>query len=302
LNEIFEIADEVTVLKDGKAVGTARVGEITRSQLIQMMVGRPLEEVFPRGRYQAGEPLLEVNNLSVRGRVHDVSFVLHAGEITGLAGMVGSGRTELARALFGADHRDGGTVRLKRAKMRSRHTPQQAIQAGLALVPEDRKTQGLLVEQSIRKNITLPILHRLRNLGFIRRAQELDIVQRARERLAIQMNSPEQQVRYLSGGNQQKVVLAKWLETEPAVIILDEPTRGIDVGAKFEIYQLMRDLTDRGVAILMISSELPEILGMSDRILVMQNGEIVAELGRDEASEERIVELATTGRMLEGMG
>jgi ABC-type sugar transport system ATPase subunit len=300
LHEIFEIATDVTVLKDGKVVGSARVRDVTRAQLIQMMVGRPLEEVFPRGRGQAGEPVLVVDHLSVRGRVRDVSFVLHAGEITGLAGMVGSGRTELARALFGADQRESGSIRIHHADVSSRHTPKQSIKAGLALVPEDRKTQGLLLEQSIHKNITLPILRRLSKFGFIQRAQEMAVVRRAQKALAIQMSSPEQQVRYLSGGNQQKVVLAKWLETEPAVIILDEPTRGIDVGAKFEIYQLMRQLTDRGVAILMISSELPEILGMSDRILVMQNGEIVAELARNEASVERIVELATTGQIQAG--
>ena len=178
-----------------------------------------------------------------------------------------------------------------------KHSPRQAIGAGLALVPEDRKTQGLFTQQSIRKNITLTILNRLTRYGFIRRREEVDAVDRAKNSLSIQMSSPDQLVRFLSGGNQQKVVLAKWLETEPAVIILDEPTRGIDVGAKFEIYQLMRQLTDRGVAILMISSELPEILGMSDRILVMHDGEIVGELARDEATEEKIMALATTGQL-----
>jgi ribose transport system ATP-binding protein len=300
LNEIFEIADDVTVLKDGKVVGTVRVSDVTRPQLIQMMVGRPFEEVFPRGSTSPGKPALVVENLSAGGRVRNVSFVLRAGEITGLAGMVGSGRTELARALFGADSRESGTIRIHQTTMHSRHTPRHAIRAGLALVPEDRKTQGLLTEQSVRKNISLPILARLSKFGFVQRLLELAIVSRAQKGLAIQMNSPEQQVRYLSGGNQQKVVLAKWLETEPTVIVLDEPTRGIDVGAKFEIYQLMRELTNRGVAILMISSELPEILGMSDWILVMQNGELVAELARDEASEERIVELATAGRKQRG--
>jgi ribose transport system ATP-binding protein len=221
---------------------------------------------------------------------------LRAGEIVGLAGMVGAGRTELARALFGADPLTGGAIRLQEKPL-ARHTPRQAIGAGLALVPEDRKSQGLFLEQSIRRNLSLVILNRLTRLGVIRRQEEDAVVDEARRALAIQMSSPDQQVRFLSGGNQQKVVLAKWLETRPAAIILDEPTRGIDVGAKFEIYQLMRQLTDRGVAILMISSELPEILGMSDRILVMHDGEIVGELAPAAATEEKIVELATTGRL-----
>jgi ribose transport system ATP-binding protein len=295
LNEIFEIADEVTVLKDGRVAGTARIGDVTRGQLIQMMVGRPLDEVFPPETGQRGEPVLRVERVSARG-VRDVSFVLHAGEIVGLAGMVGSGRTELARALFGADPIDGGTITLAATPLH-RHSPRRAIGAGLALVPEDRKSQGLFLEQSIRRNLTLPILRRLSRWGVIRRRAEGAVVTHAQTALSIQMSSPDQMVRLLSGGNQQKVVLAKWLATQPAVILMDEPTRGIDVGAKFEIYALMRRLTERGVAILMISSELPEILGMSDRILVMHEGTIVGELARADATEERIVELATTGHL-----
>jgi ribose transport system ATP-binding protein len=308
LNEIFEIADDVTVLKDGRVAGTALIGEVTRSQLIQMMVGRPLDEVFPASSGQRGAPVLRVEGVSARG-VRDVSFVLHAGEIVGLAGMVGSGRTELARALFGADPVDSGTVTITppaqdtvqpaatalSSASRRRHSPRRAIRAGLALVPEDRKTQGLFLEQSIRRNIALPVLRRLSRWGVIRGAEETAVVTHAQSALSIQMSSPEQMARLLSGGNQQKVVLAKWLETQPSVMLFDEPTRGIDVGAKFEIYQLMRELTMRGVAILMISSELPEILGMSDRILVMHEGTIAGELARAEASEEAIVALATTG-------
>jgi ribose transport system ATP-binding protein len=296
LQEIFEIADDVTVLKDGRGVGTQPIAQVSRAGLIQMMVGRPLDEVFPRGRGQVGAPVLQVDNLSAGSRVRSAGLTLRAGEIVGLAGMVGAGRTELARALFGADPLTGGAIRLQE-KALARHTPRQAIRAGLALVPEDRKSQGLFLEQSIRRNLSLVILNRLTRLGVIRRREEDAVVDEARRALAIQMSSPDQQVRFLSGGNQQKVVLAKWLETRPAAIILDEPTRGIDVGAKFEIYQLMRQLTDRGVAILMISSELPEVLGMSDRILVMHDGEIVGELAPAAATEEKIVELATTGRL-----
>jgi ribose transport system ATP-binding protein len=210
--------------------------------------------------------------------------------------MVGSGRTELARALFGADRVDAGRITVNGSPLRG-HTPRQAIRAKVALVPEDRKTQGLFVQQSIRSNVTVAVLGRLARLGVIRRRQEVEAVERARDSLSIAMSSGDQQVQFLSGGNQQKVVLAKWLETEPAAIIFDEPTRGIDVGARFEIYQLMRRLTDRGVAILMISSDLPEILGMSDRILVMHDGTIAGELSRAAATEEAIIELATTGTL-----
>jgi ribose transport system ATP-binding protein len=298
LNEVFEIADEVTVLKDGRVVGTRPIGDVTRSGLIQMMVGRSLDEVFPRGSGQRGQPALVAENLSAGSLVRNVNLTLYAGEILGLAGMVGSGRTELARALFGADPQRSGGVTLKGREL-TVYNPRQAVEAGLALVPEDRKTQGLFVEQSVRHNITLTILERLSRYGVIQRQMESEIVQKAQHDLSISMASGDQQAQYLSGGNQQKVVLAKWLETSPSVIILDEPTRGIDVGAKVEIYQLMRQLADRGVAIMMISSELPEILGMSDRILVMRDGEIAGELIHSEASEERIIELATTGRSLE---
>jgi ribose transport system ATP-binding protein len=296
LNEIFEIADEVTVLKDGVVVGTAAVADVTRSQLVQMMVGRPLEEIFPRADGQPGAVMLAVDKLSAAPAVRNVSFSVRAGEIVGVAGMVGSGRTELVRAIFGADPTTGGSVTVDGVPLRAR-TPQRAIRAGLALVPEDRKMHGLFVSQSIRHNITLLVLPRLARWGMVRRRAEDMVIAGARQALSIQMQSPDQPVQYLSGGNQQKVVLAKWLQTTPKVIIFDEPTRGIDVGAKLEIYHLMRRLADRGAAILMISSDLPEVLGMSDRILVMHSGECVGELAAATASEENIVELATTGRL-----
>lgn len=295
LNEIFAIADDVTVLKDGAVVGTQALEQVTRGKLIQMMVGRPLEEVFPRGSGKRGEPRLVAENIAV-GPVRNASLTLYGGEILGLAGMVGSGRTELARALFGADPITHGKITL-RGQPLAKHGPRQAIQAGLALAPEDRKTQGLFLEQPIRNNLTLAILGRLTQHGILQRRRETATIEQAQQDLAIVMASPEQLVQYLSGGNQQKVVLAKWLQTAPAVMILDEPTRGIDVGAKFEIYHLMRRLTDQGVAILMISSELPEILGMSDRILVMNQGEIAGELSPEEATEEKIIELATAKKL-----
>ncbi|MEZ4622617.1 MAG: sugar ABC transporter ATP-binding protein [Caldilineaceae bacterium] len=291
LNEIFEIADDVTVLKDGKLVDSAPIAAVNRRDLITMMVGRTLEEIFPQSTSQRGDAVLVATALQNR-RLRNVSLTLHAGEIVGLAGMVGAGRSEVARALFGADPLNGGTITIN-GKQLAAPSPRRAIGAGLALAPEDRKGQGLLVDQAIRTNLTLPVLGQLARHGLIQRDREDTLLARACNALAIVMASPDQEVQALSGGNQQKVVLAKWLETKPTVMILDEPTRGIDVGAKFEIYQLIRQLADRGVAILMISSELPEILGMSDRILVMNDGRLAGELTRAEATEERIVELAT---------
>jgi ribose transport system ATP-binding protein len=296
LDEVFRIADEVTVLKDGVVVGTKPIEELTRPRLIQMMVGRSLEEVFPKAQRPRGEPVLVADNVT-SDAVHHCSLTLHSGEILGVAGMVGSGRTELARALFGADRLRAGQITLWDRDI-AFSSPALAVRSGLALVPEDRKAHGLFLELSIRTNITLAILNQLTRYGVLQRQAEDERVERARRDLSIAMTSPRQEVQFLSGGNQQKVVLAKWLETSPAVVILDEPTRGIDIGAKFEIYQLMRKLTDRGVAILMISSELLEILGMSDRILVMHDSQIVGEFSRDEATEDKIIELATTGRAL----
>jgi ribose transport system ATP-binding protein len=299
LKEVFEIAEDVTVLKDGQVVGAQPISEVTRAKLIQMMVGRPLEEIFPRATRPRGEPVLSATNVTTERLPHPASLTLYEREILGLAGMVGAGRTEVARALFGADALRSGKILLKGALIQLR-SPKEAVKAGLALVPEDRKTQGLFLEQSIRSNITLLALDKLTRFGVILRGQETEMIQQTQRELSITMASPELEAQYLSGGNQQKVVLAKWLHTSPSVIIFDEPTRGVDVGAKFEIYQLMRQLAERGVAIVMISSELPEILGMSDRILVMHERRIVAELARDQASEERIIELATTGSQAEG--
>ena len=257
LNEIFEIADDVTVLKDGRVVGAQPIGEVTRARLIQMMVGRPLEEIFPRATRSRGAPVLTATNVTTERLSSPASLTLYEGEILGLAGMVGAGRTEVARALFGADALHTGKILLKGTLIQPR-SPKEAVEAGLALVPEDRKSQGLFLEQSIRSNITLSSLNRLTRFGVIQRSQETEAIARAQRELSINMASPELEAQYLSGGNQQKVVLAKWLQTSPSVIIFDEPTRGVDVGAKFEIYQLMRQLAERGVAILMISSDLVE--------------------------------------------
>ena len=294
LNEIFGIADYVTVLKDGQVVSVQPTSDVSRARLIQMMVGRPLEEIFPHATRSRGAPVLTATDVTTERLSCPASLTLFEGEILGLAGMVGAGRTEVARALFGADALRSGKILIKDRAIQS-GSPKDAVEAGLALVPEDRKTQGLFLEQSIRSNMTLASLDKLTRFGIIQRGQETETIARAQRELSITMASPELEVQHLSGGNQQKVVLAKWLQTSPSAIIFDEPTRGVDVGAKFEIYQLMRELAERGVAILMISSDLLEILGMSDRILVMHERRIVGELSREEASEERIIALATTG-------
>jgi len=266
---------------------------LNRAELVRLMVGRSMDEIYPKSTYHQGDAALVVNGILTDNLSDKISFTLHKGETLGVAGMVGSGRTELARAIFGADKLIAGQIQVSGQSVVPSN-PQQAIRAGIALVPEDRKRQGLFTALSIRNNITLPILKLLSRLGVIDRKREAELVEHSRQSLSINMAHPNQEVQFLSGGNQQKVVLAKWLETHPAVIILDEPTRGVDVGAKFEIYQLMRQLNEAGVAILMISSELPEILGMSDRILVMRDGAVVDTFDSSAATEAAIIERATS--------
>ena len=293
LEEVFRIANEVTILKDGQLVGTKPIKDLSRGELVKMMVGRTLEEVFPVSFNQLGNPVLQVEEISTKTILNQVSFNLREGEILGVAGMVGSGRTELARAIFGADPLTSGTIKIKGQDVVFKN-PADAIRSKISLVPEDRKYHGLFTKLSILNNITLPILSKISRWGFTDKKQENEIVERERQIHSIDMTSGNQEVQYLSGGNQQKVVLSKSLQTIPEVIIMDEPTRGVDVGAKFEIYQLIRQLNKDGIAILMISSELPEILGLSDRILVMREGKIVAELTPNETNEEMIIEFATT--------
>ena len=293
LEEVFRIANEVTILKDGQLVGTKPIKDLSRGELVKMMVGRTLEEVFPVSFNQLGNPVLQVEEISTKTILNQVSFNLREGEILGVAGMVGSGRTELARAIFGADPLTSGTIKIKGQDVVFKN-PADAIRSKISLVPEDRKYHGLFTKLSILNNITLPILSKISRWGFTDKKKENEIVERERQIHSIDMTSGNQEVQYLSGGNQQKVVLSKSLQTIPEVIIMDEPTRGVDVGAKFEIYQLIRQLNKDGIAILMISSELPEILGLSDRILVMREGKIVAELTPKETNEEMIIEFATT--------
>ena len=290
LREIFELADEVTILKDGRYVGTHTVADVTMDDLVKMMIGRDLKDVFPKRDVPPGDVLLEVSNLSQTKLLRDISFQLRAGEIVGFAGIVGSGRTELARAIFGADP-CAGEMRIAGQKYRP-HSPSEAIRNGVALVTEDRKAQGLFLQLSVRFNTTISGLKQLTRGGLIQFAKELALVKRMIVDLSIKTPTPSFLVVNMSGGNQQKVVLARWLSVGTRIFMMDEPTRGIDVGSKSEIYQIMDKLTREGVGILMISSELPEVLGMSDRIMVMRQGRIVKELSRAEASEEAIMQYA----------
>jgi len=293
LEEIFSVADRVTVLRDGRLVGTHPVADLDREAIIKMMVGRELVSHRPRAEVAAGKGVLQVRGLS-GGIVRDVSLEVRAGEIVGLTGLVGAGRTEVARLIFGADPREAGEV-LVEGRVVDIRSPHDAIRCGIGFVTEDRKAQGLVLGMTVRENVTLANLDLLAPWGFVRRQMERQVVAKSVDELHIRTPSMEQVVHNLSGGNQQKVVLAKWLFTQSKVLLFDEPTRGIDVGAKEEIYALMNALTRAGVGILMITSELPEALGMSDRILVMHEGRLAAELGPEEATQERIMHYATGG-------
>ncbi len=286
--ELAEIGDRVTILRDGRHIATRPIAGSSREELIRLMVDRPLEDSYPGVRGARGAEALRVEGLSRKGGLHDISFTLHHGEVVGIAGLLGSGRTELARALFGADPVDGGRIFLHGREVRI-PSPRTAIRLGIGLLTEDRKHQGLILGLPVTGNITLPSLGRFSRLGWIRREAEQTAAVGYAARLRIRTPGLDQPVRALSGGNQQKVVLSKWLCSHAQILLFDEPTRGIDVGAKFEIYQLLDQLAAAGSAILMISSELPEILGMSDRILVMCRGRIAAEFPAATATAEKIL-------------
>jgi ribose transport system ATP-binding protein len=298
LAEVQRIADRVVVLRDGRNAGELARDEISHANLVKLMVGRDLQQFFQKQHPfvpGAAAPLLEVRHLTYAGGASaGVSFAIHAGEVVGMAGLVGAGRTELAEALFGIRKMVAGDVLLDGQPVRIR-TPRQSIAAGVLLVPEDRRYHGLVLEDSIQHNIGLPNLDRLSFLRLLARRSEVELAEATCQRLRVRTPSIRQLAGVLSGGNQQKVVLGKWLARQPRVLILDEPTRGIDVGAKSEIYALMDQLAGSGVGILMISSDLEEILGMSDRVLVMHQSRVAGELPRERLSEERIMHLATGG-------
>lgn len=292
LEEIFEIADRVTVLRDGQHVGTEPIGRVSRQRLIEMMVGRTLHEEFPRRTNQPGGVRLVVSHLRRGTAVRDVSFSVRRGEVLALTGLVGAGRTETARLIFGADRRDGGTVELD-GKVLDLRTPRDAIRAGVGLLTEDRKAQGLILAHSVRHNFGLPNLVRWSRWSWIDGRRERDELARFIKTLNVKVPHDLQLARNLSGGNQQKIVLAKWLARHCEVLIFDEPTRGIDVGARFEIYTLMNQLAAEGKCLVMISSELPEVLGMADRILVMHGGRITGEIADvPGATPEQVMQLA----------
>lgn len=292
LEELAQIADRVTILRDGTRVATRSMRDVDRSELIRLMVGRELSSVFPKIDVKPGKVLLETRDLSCRSSgVSAVSLSVRAGEILGLAGLVGAGRTELARVLFGLTPADGGEIRIETTHV-TIDSPSRAVALGIAYVPEDRRRHGVILEMPVASNATLAILRKISRGGWIDFTRERKVAAQFVERFAIKTPSVETPVGNLSGGNQQKVALARWLATEPRIIILDEPTQGVDVGAKAEIHRLMGELASRGLAIIMISSELPEVLGMSDRIAVMHAGRIVGTLDRAEATQERVLALA----------
>jgi ribose transport system ATP-binding protein len=295
LDEIFALCDRVTVMKDGRKVATQDVPSTTRDTLVRMMVGREMKDIYPPKPALArnATTLLDVADLCVGNRVFDASLSVRAGEIVGIAGMVGSGRTELASGIFGALPTRSGTVTIG-GVMRARITPAIAIRLGLGFVTEDRKSQGLLMLLNVAQNVTATTLNKVSRLGLMRRGPEISAGHEAIKSYAIAGARPTGAVSTLSGGNQQKVLISRWVRVCKRVLILDEPTRGVDVGAKAEIYRVMRQLTEKGLGILMISSELQEVIGMSDRVLVMHEGRINGEVTGDAMTEHDIMRLATT--------
>ncbi|MDZ5619705.1 sugar ABC transporter ATP-binding protein [Nocardioides sp. HM23] len=291
-DEVFALCDMVTVMRDGEYVSTDTVAETSVDQIVARMVGREIAELFPKVPAEIGDVVLEVDGLNRAGLFHDVSFQVRAGEIVALAGLVGAGRSEIARAVFGVDPYDSGRVTVAGKRLPARR-PRAAIAAGMAFVPEDRRQQGLVIEGTIARNVASVIRTRLDRAGIITSRAENRAAGPWAARLEVKTSALDMRAATMSGGNQQKVVLAKWLATEPKLLIIDEPTRGIDVGTKAEVHRLLSDLAGRGLAIVMISSELPEVLGMADRVLVVHEGRIAAELDRDQATPEAVMRAAT---------
>ena len=291
MNEIFRIADRIAVMRDGRMIQVVRADEATEESIIAAMVGRDVDNLFAKLPSDVGEAALEVRGLSTKDFLKDISFHVNAGEIVGFAGLVGAGRSEVMRAVFGIDPRESGEILIKGRPVEIRSTV-DALRAGMGFVPEDRKEQGLILKMSVQHNTSIAALPSVANGWFLDKKRERELTAEYVDKLKVKTPSQEQRVMNLSGGNQQKVVIAKWMATNPTVLILDEPTRGIDVGAKKEIHLLMSELVRQGVAIIMISSELPEILGMSDRIYVMHDGRIKGEIAREDATQESVMKMA----------
>jgi ABC-type sugar transport system ATPase subunit len=295
LEEIFEIADRITVLRDGETIGSADAGYLDVDQVVRMMVGRQLGELYPKGEFEHGEIVLEAVGLLDGRELYPVDVSLHSGEILGIAGLAGAGRTALAETLFGVRPAVKGQIKIAGRAVPIKH-PGQAIRLGMGFVPEDRKLQGLFLNMAVRENVVISALPEVSRFSFINFLQADKLAQEFVEKLKIRTPSVKQLIRNLSGGNQQKVIIARWLTLKPRILILDEPTRGIDVATKAEIHALMDQLAKDGVAVMMVSSDLPEVLGVSDRILVMRAGRIVAEFSRQEATQDNIMHAATGGR------
>ncbi len=291
-DEVFELCDRVTVMRDGAFIATHSTNDITVDALVREMVGRDIATLFPKEDAEIGAAVLSVDSLSRAGVFGDISFEVRAGEIVALSGLVGAGRTEVARAIFGIDRYDSGSVTVSGKKLKA-HSPEAAIKAGIGFVPEDRRKQGLVMELSVARNATLTLRKALARFGLIDAARERSAAEEWTGRLQVKTESQEMSVATLSGGNQQKVVIAKWLATHPKLLIVDEPTRGIDIGTKSEVHRLISQLAGEGIAVLMISSELPEVLGMADTVLVMHEGRISARLTRDEATAEAVMHAAS---------
>lgn len=292
LDEIFKVADRITVLRDGEYIGTRKKTELDKDTLIAMMIGRELKDVYERRDKNIGETILEVRNLGCRGRFEDISFTLRKGEILGIAGLMGAGRTELAEAIFGLNPSDSGEIYIKGKQVQIRSTS-DAIKNRIALVPEDRKLLGLNLKDTTGFNISLSVLKLFEKMGVLNKKAENVQIDRSIEQFGIKVMGRKTPVVSLSGGNQQKVVIAKWMLSKPEILILDEPTRGIDIGAKTEIYRLINTLAGEGKAVIMISSELPEIIGMSDRVLVLSEGRLTGELHEGDISQMEIMKRAT---------
>ncbi|MBD0383486.1 sugar ABC transporter ATP-binding protein [Paenibacillus sp. WST5] len=294
LQEVFRIADRITIMRDGRRVLSRAAEELDIAGVIEAMLGKTFTEEFPKADVPIGDTLLEVRDLRRGTKVRGVSFDLRRGEILGVVGLVGAGKTELSRLIFGADAADGGEVRLAGRKLALRQ-PEDAVRAGIALVPEERRKQGVLVEESVKRNLSLPILRMLSTLGFVKRGAESAHASKLVEQLGVQPRDPNRAVKHLSGGNQQKVAVGKWLPTNADVYMFDEPTKGVDVGAKSDIFRLIGQLASEGKGIIYLSCELNEIIGIADRILVMSYGSVVKELSRAEATQDLILTYASAG-------
>ncbi len=296
MEEIFELCDRITILRDGSYIGTKKIKETDMNDVVKMMIGREIGERYPARNAKIGDTIFEVKDLTCPGVFQDVSFEVHAGEVLGVSGLMGAGRTEIMQAIFGNMPHVSGEIRLEGKKITNKN-PQEAMKNGIGFITEDRKVEGLMLEESIQKNISIANLGKISSHGVIQKGKEEELVKRGIEELHIRCFGPWHECTNLSGGNQQKVVFAKWIYTDPKVLILDEPTRGVDIGAKKEIYQIINNLAEKGVAIIMVSSELPEVLGMSDRVMVVREGFVRGFLGKEDADQESVMILATGGEI-----